>query len=121
MKDHVALVHQLGHRGRVMNALDRVMEPGMPAHVADVVNASGREVVEYEHLLAPLEIGIGQVRPDESRPAGDEHAHQSTAPEESPRAEESPGLYCPASSTMILEEPALSNERMPRSTPQVGS
>src|SRR5271165_4489086 len=85
MKDHVALVDQLGHRGRMMNTLDRVVEPNMPAHLADIVDASGREVVEHEHLVAPLEIRIGQVRPDESRPAGDEHAHQSTSPEESLR------------------------------------
>src|SRR5271165_6376107 len=45
----------------------------------------------------------------------------SPHPPKNRRADLSPGRYCPASSTMILEEPALSGERMPRSTPQVGS
>ena len=85
MEDDVALIHQLGDCRRMMDALDRVMEPGMPAHVADILDAARGEVVEDEHLVAPLEIRMGQVQPDESRPAGDEHAHRSTSPEESPR------------------------------------
>ncbi len=81
VKDDVALVHQFGDRRRMMDALDRVMEPGMASQVADIVDASRREVVEHEHFVASLEIRIGQMRPDEPSPACDQHAHQTTPPE----------------------------------------
>src|SRR5208337_422601 len=45
----------------------------------------------------------------------------SPHPPKNRRGDQSPGRFCPASSTMILEQSALSGERMPRSTPQVGS
>ena len=80
VEDDVALVDQLGDRGGVVHALDRVVEPGMPAQVADVVDAPGREIVEHEDLIAPLQVGVGQVRPDEPRPPRDEHPHPPTPP-----------------------------------------
>ncbi len=48
--------------------------------MADVVDAAGREVVEDEHLVAAADVGVGQMRPDKTRAAGDQNAHETIIP-----------------------------------------
>ena len=55
--------------------------------MADVVDAAGREVVEDEDLVAPRQVGIREMRPDEPRPARDQHAHQIAVPNKLPLPE----------------------------------
>ena len=76
MEDHIALVDQLAHGRGMMDALDRVMEPGMTAEMPDIVDAPGRQIIEDDHLVAPPEISLGQMRPDETRAAGDQYPHR---------------------------------------------
>ena len=59
VEDRVALVDQFGDRRRMVDALDRVVESGVGAEMANIVDASGREVVEDKHLVPALEAGIG--------------------------------------------------------------
>ena len=71
VEDDVALVDQLGHDGLVVYAVDGVVEARVRLEVRDVFDAAGREVVEDVDLVAALEVGVGEVRADEARPARD--------------------------------------------------
>ena len=75
--DHdVGAVDELGEQRLVLDAVDRVVEAGLPLEVRDVVDRSGRQVVEDEDLVAALEERLAQVRPDESGSAGNQHTHR---------------------------------------------
>jgi hypothetical protein len=71
MKDYVALVHELGGDRLVVNALDRVMKPLIVLQVLNVLDSSGRKIVDNEDFVTTIEISIGEVRTNESCAAGD--------------------------------------------------
>lgn len=53
--DHdVTPVDELGEQRLVLNGIHRVMEFRTVLEVQDVVDGSRRQVVEHEHLVAPL-------------------------------------------------------------------
>src|SRR5205085_10741810 len=102
--DHIALVDQFGHGRVVTNALDRVMKSRTGAQMADIINAAGRQVVEDENLIASPETSVGQVRPDEPRPAGAEHAHQEPSSKSSYRRSR-PSACAPATRSLSMAPP----------------
>src|SRR5205814_7547490 len=73
--DDVCAVHQLGDQWRVDRGLDVVVEPRVGLEMADVLDRSSREVVQDLDLVASLQKLVGQMRADESGPAGDQVAH----------------------------------------------
>ncbi len=80
VKDHVALVDQLGDRRTVVHALDRIVEARILPEVADVVDAARGEVVEDVDLIAARQAHVGQVGPDETRAACDQNTHEEWSP-----------------------------------------
>jgi len=83
--DHVHTVHELGRHALVLNAVDRVMEVRVPLQVLDVVDTTGRQVIEHEHLVAAQQARIREMTSYESGAAGDQYAHLSDCPLGSPR------------------------------------
>ena len=69
--DDVALVDELVDDRPVQDGVDDEVELVAVAEVLDVVERSGREVVEHPHLVALVEQELGEVRADEARAAGD--------------------------------------------------
>jgi hypothetical protein len=63
----------------MVNAFDRVMKSRIAAQVVDIINAAGRQVVKHKDLITSPQTGVGQMRPDKPRTAGDEHTHQETS------------------------------------------
>ena len=52
MEDHVAAIDQLREQRLVGDRVDEVLEAGPPFEMRDVVDRSGRQVVEDQHLVA---------------------------------------------------------------------
>ena len=73
MEDDVAVVDQLGEHRLVADRVDRVVEARVFGELLDVVDAAGREIVDDEDLVAARDAGVGEMRADESRAAGDEN------------------------------------------------
>ena len=48
--------------------------------MADIVDAARGKVVEDEYLVPAVQIGIGQMRPDETRATRDQDTHESKVP-----------------------------------------
>jgi hypothetical protein len=48
--------------------------------VADVVDASGGQVVQDEHFIPARQARVGQMRPDETSAARDQNSHESMVP-----------------------------------------
>src|SRR5262249_51411025 len=77
MEDDIAAIDQLGEQRLVVHRVDEVLEAGAPFQVRDIVDRSGREVVEDEDLVALLEQRIGEMGPDEAGAPGDQCTHAS--------------------------------------------
>ena len=58
-----------------LDGLDLVVEARVRLEVLDVLDAARGEVVDDVHLVAARDVRVGQMRADESRPAGDQHFH----------------------------------------------
>ena len=52
VKDDVAAIDELGEQRLVVDRVDEVLEPGASLQVRDVVDRSGRQVVEDQDLVA---------------------------------------------------------------------
>ena len=75
MKDHVAAIDEFGEERLVVDRVDEVLEAGAALEVGDVVDRSGRQVVENQDLVPLLEQRIRQMGSDEPRAAGDQRSH----------------------------------------------
>src|SRR5579885_1678439 len=75
MKDDVAAVDQLGEQRLVVDRVDEVLESRPPLQVRDVVDRSGRQVVEDQHVVSAREQSLRQMRTDEAGAAGDQRTH----------------------------------------------
>ena len=75
MVDLVAAVDQLGHQLNIGAGVDDVVEAVVGLEVADVVDASRRQIVDDEDFVAAPEQLLGQVGADEAGAAGDEITH----------------------------------------------
>ena len=69
--DDVALVDELVDDRPVQHRVDDEVEVRAVAEMLDVVERSGREVVEHPDLVAFVEQQLGEVRADEAGAAGD--------------------------------------------------
>jgi hypothetical protein len=76
MKNDVTLIHELRCDGLVVNRINRVMKPWILFEVTDVFNRSGRQIVDYEDLVAALQIRVGKVRSNEAGAAGYEYTQR---------------------------------------------
>jgi len=74
--DDVAAMHELVHDRRLEHRVDDEMEVAPVAQMRDVSLGPGGEIVEDEHLHAPVEEQLGEVGADEAGPARDESAAQ---------------------------------------------
>src|SRR5260221_7966120 len=74
MKDDVAAIDELGEQRLVFDRVDEILEPGPALEVGDVVDRSGREVVEDQDLVPLRQQRIRQMRSDESGSACNERA-----------------------------------------------
>ena len=77
VKNHVALVDQLGHERLVVDAVDGVVKTRVAFEVRDVVDAPRREVVDDEDLVAALKVCVREVRPDKPRTACNQYSQIS--------------------------------------------
>src|SRR5689334_13637507 len=77
VKDDVALVDEFGNDRLVVDAIDRVVEPGVLPVVANIVDAPRRQVVEHIDLVTSIEVDVRKMRSDESRTTGNENSHGS--------------------------------------------
>src|SRR6185503_2287379 len=73
-------VDQFGQKWFVGDRIDRVGEATAPLQMRDVVDRTGREVVEDAHLVAVVEEPFGEMRADEAGTAGDERLHARMCP-----------------------------------------
>src|ERR1041384_2267944 len=69
MKDHIALIDELGGYRLIVNALDRVMKAWMIFQVANILEAAGRKVVNDKNVVAAFQIRVRKMRPDKARAA----------------------------------------------------
>ena len=69
MDDDVAAIDELGEHRLVRDGVDGVVELRVRLEVRDVVDRSGRQIVEREDFVAALEQRLGQMRADEARAA----------------------------------------------------
>jgi hypothetical protein len=60
--------------------VDGVVEAIVRLEVADVVDASGRQVVDYVDLVTAAQELLAEVRADEAGAAGDEITHENIWP-----------------------------------------
>ena len=75
VEDDVASIDQLGEQSLVVDRVDEVLEPGPPLEMRDVVDRTGRQVVEDQDLVALREQGVGEVGADKPGSAGDQGTH----------------------------------------------
>ena len=92
----VLVVNRRGRAGQIIDLVDldiererHVMPHQFEARIAetgrDVLLGAGEIVVDAEHVVARLEQPLAQMRPQESRAAGDQDTLAHDAPERSPR------------------------------------
>ena len=79
MKDDVALVDEFGDDRAMMHAFNRVLKFGMLAQMPDIGHAAGGKVVQRVDFVAPRQVGVGEVRSDEARAAGDQNPHEDSS------------------------------------------
>jgi hypothetical protein len=79
MKHYRRTVDQFGDERFIEDAVDGVVELLVTLEVRDVVDASGREIVENEDLVAHGKQRLGQVRANKAGAAGDQNPHDATA------------------------------------------
>ena len=75
VEHHVASVDELGQQRFVVDRVDEVFEPGPAFEMGDVVDRSGREIIQDQHLAALIEQRFRQMRPDEPGAAGYQRTH----------------------------------------------
>src|SRR5690606_27168517 len=68
-------VDEFGDQRFVEDGVDRVVEAFVALQVRDIVDRPRGQVIEDEHLVAPGEQRLCEVRSDEAGAAGDEYAH----------------------------------------------
>src|SRR5712692_8188023 len=79
MKDDVALIDKLGRHWLVVDVLYRVVKARILFQMADIFDAAGGQIVDDEDLVAVLQIRVGKMRANETRPARDQNS-QTIAP-----------------------------------------
>src|SRR5207302_511765 len=75
--DLVAAVDELGHQVMVGAGVDGVVEAIVGLEVPDVVDTSGRQIVDDVDLVTAAQKLLRQVRANESGAAGDEITHEN--------------------------------------------
>ena len=73
MKDHVALIDQLGSYRLVLNVVDPVVKTRVIFQMLNVTKAAGRKVIDDENFVAASKIRVGKMRADEPSAAGYEY------------------------------------------------
>src|ERR1700682_953476 len=74
MKDHVALIDQLGGHRPVVNAVNLVVKARVIFQMLNVAEAAGREVVDDENFVAAPDVRVGKMRADETCPTCDQNS-----------------------------------------------
>src|SRR5277367_4347540 len=77
MKDNLGVVDQLREQGLIKNRVDEVLEAGIFFGLANVVHASGREIVDNGYIVLLAKQKVGKMRADETRPTCDQNAHEA--------------------------------------------
>src|SRR5262245_65108619 len=75
MKDHVAAIDELGEQPLVVDGVDEVLEAVPSLEMRDVVDRSGRQVVEDQDVVALCEQGGGGMGADEPGSASNQGTH----------------------------------------------
>src|ERR1044071_5930872 len=82
MKDHITLIDQFGSYGMIVNTIDRVMKTRMTFEALNVLDRAGRQIIYDIDLIATLNVGVTQMRSDETRATCDKYS-QTFPPAES--------------------------------------
>src|SRR5262245_6598551 len=77
VEDHVGVIDQLGEQRLVVHGFNVIAEPRAAFQMCDVVDRSGGQIVEDDHLMAGVEQGFRQMGADEAGSSRDQHAHAS--------------------------------------------
>ena len=80
VKHDVAAIDQLREQRFVRDRVDRVGKTRAALEMGDVVDRSGRQVVEHDDLVPIVEQPLGEMRSDETGTAGDERLHARIFP-----------------------------------------
>ena len=75
MKHDVAAIDQLREQRLVVHGVDEILEARPALQMADVVDRSGGQVVEDQHVVSLLEQRFGEMGSDEAGPACDQRSH----------------------------------------------
>src|SRR5215831_7289804 len=75
VEDDVGTIDELRQKGLVIHRPDRVLEARPTLEMDDIVDGASREVVENQDLMSVGDKPLGEVRPDETGPAGDQCSH----------------------------------------------
>ena len=78
MEHHVAAVDHFGEQRLARDRIDDVREPLFAFQVDDVLDRTGRQVVEHEHVVSQLEQPFCEMGTDESGAAGNQRLHRVT-------------------------------------------
>src|SRR4051794_35101295 len=76
--DDVRSIDEFRDDRLVGDRVNGVVEFRIVFEVDDVVDRTGRQVVENEHFVAPIEERLGKMAPDESRATSNQDPHQSS-------------------------------------------
>jgi hypothetical protein len=71
MEHDIAAIDELGEQRFVLHRVDEVLEAVAALEMGDVVERSGREVVEDEDMMSLIEKRVGKMGTDEAGSAGD--------------------------------------------------
>src|SRR6185436_18138978 len=74
MENYVTLIDQFGSDGMIVNTVDRVMKTGMTFEVLNVLDRARGQIIYDIHLIATLNIGITQMRSDETGATCDKYS-----------------------------------------------
>src|SRR5262249_31635777 len=93
VKDDITPIDQLGKQRLVIDRVNGVLEARHALEMSDVVNRSGREVVQNEHLMSALEQGFREMGADEACSSRDQRSHVQAS-----RLRAAPATICTSSS-----------------------
>src|ERR1022692_534428 len=80
MINDIGEVHEFGHQLCVGDGVNVVGKFRMNLEMLNISDRAGGEVVDDADFIAQVEMSLGEMRPDEARPSGNQHLHGRPPP-----------------------------------------
>jgi hypothetical protein len=78
MNHRIGVIDELGDKLAILNVVEVILHPVTRLEVADVVHASGGEIVEQHDIVAAVEQALCKMRADEAGTAGNQKSQKSS-------------------------------------------